>query len=184
MKNKLRLYLAYWRRQESELNPGRYHVGLLLSPKDPKNTDDEAIIYHAINPIDKEAQKQVWKFEDKKSKARTSKLAGVMLLGKISRSISTERITAMLATVNVPTPEEANKTGWRCRHWVLDAIDLLADGNILPPLPSSAQDLWKLGFDFVESKTRETEGRSNPTVRVPTCDLSGQEIRGELGPLA
>jgi hypothetical protein len=121
--NKLRLYLGYWRRQESEANPGKYHVGLLLVAKKPRNDLPTARRYHAVNPIDRETKVETWKFEILPTEARTNKLAGVLLLGKVPSDVTVEGIEEILKKVHVPTPEEAKKINWRCRHWVLEALE-------------------------------------------------------------
>jgi len=121
--NKLRLYLGYWRRQESEAHPGKYHVGLLLVAKKPRNDLPTAMRYHAVNPIDRETKIETWKFESLPTEARTTKLAGVMLLGKVPPNVTVEGIEEILKKVHVPTPEEAKKVNWRCRHWVLEALE-------------------------------------------------------------
>jgi len=120
--NKLRFYLAYWRRQESPQHPGKYHVGLILSPKNPKNDDKNSMLYHAINPIDSETLVETWRFEPRETEARTARLAGCVLLGKVPPTFTMEAITELLREVRVPSPEEAQRTNWRCRHWILDAL--------------------------------------------------------------
>ena len=128
---KLRFYLAYWRRKESPTNPGKYHVGLLLAPKSPNNDLNTVMLYHAINVIDGDTRTEKWIFEPKKSAPRTIKLAGVMLLGKVPSNFSMETITPILEKVYVPTPEEAREKNWRCRHWLLDALEVNMLDNLL-----------------------------------------------------
>lgn len=122
--NKFRLYLGYWRRQETEANPGKYHVGLLLTPKKPRNDLPTARRYHAVNPLDKDTLIETWKFEVLLTEARTTRLSGVLLLGKVPPDFTVEDIEKILKKVPVPTPEEAKKTNWRCRHWVLEALEV------------------------------------------------------------
>lgn len=121
----MRLYLAYWRRQ-AKLHEGiSYHVGLILSPKDPENNEDKvAMIYHAINRVIKVKHKAIeaWIFESKLSVPRTERLAGCMLLGKVSSTLEVDDITRILSTVHVPDQKEAEERNWRCSHWVLDAL--------------------------------------------------------------
>ena len=118
----MRFYLAYWKRQESPMHPGKYHVGLILSPKNPKNDEKSAMLYHAINPIDRETLVETWRFEPRETEVRTARLAGCMLLGKVPPTFTMEAITELLRKVRVPSPEEAEATNWRCRHWTLDAL--------------------------------------------------------------
>ena len=81
--------------------------------KRPRKDLPTAKRYHAVNPIDMETKIETWKFEVLLTEARTSRLAGVMLLGKVPPDITVEGIEEILKSVHVPTPEEAKKTNWR-----------------------------------------------------------------------
>jgi hypothetical protein len=129
--NKLRFYLAYWRRKVSPTNPGKYHVGLILAPKNPDNDLNAAMLFHVINLVDGKTCAEKWIFEPKTSAPRTVKLAGVMLLGKVPSSFSMESITRILEKVYVPTSEEAREKNWRCRHWLLDALEVNTFNNFI-----------------------------------------------------
>lgn len=130
-RTKLRFYLAYLRRKDSPINPVKYHVGLLLAPKNPNNDLNAAMLYHATNLIDGDTRVAKWIFESEKTAPRTIKLAGVMLLGKVPSNFSMETITLILEKVYVPTPEEAREKNWRCRHWLLDALEVNTLDNLI-----------------------------------------------------
>ncbi|KAF8884273.1 hypothetical protein CPB84DRAFT_1713077 [Gymnopilus junonius] len=181
--NKLRLYLGYWRRQESDVHPGKYHVSLLLTAKKPRNDLPTAKRYHAVNPIDCETKTEIWKFEILQTEARTTKLAGVMLLGKVPPDVTMEGIEEILKKVHVPTPEEAQKINWHCRHWVLEALEGLMVGGVILTPPSSPQEMWNTGRSFVEDKTARVDGYPVQSKWLYTCDMSGKEISSEIRPL-
>jgi hypothetical protein len=80
------------------------------------------MLYHAINPIDGETLVETWRFESRETEARTAKLVGCVLLGKVPPTFTMEAITELLREVPVPSIEEAQRTNWRCRNWILDAL--------------------------------------------------------------
>ena len=123
-RKKLRFYLAYLRRKESPNNPMKYHIGLLLAPKNPNNDSNAAMMYHATNLIDGDILAEKWIFEHKMSVPRTIRFGGVVLLGKVPQNFSMETITPILEKVYVPTLAEAKEKDWHCRHWVLDALEV------------------------------------------------------------
>ena len=63
-----------------------------------------------------------WVFEARRAYARSSKLAGVLLLGKVPQSISDEDIEEIIKSVPMKATV-AEDPSWRCRHWVLGCID-------------------------------------------------------------
>ena len=139
-RKKLRFYLAYLRRKESPNNPIKYHVGLLLAPKNPENDSNAAMMYHATNLIDGDLLAEKWIFEHKNSAPRNIRFAGVVLLGKVPPNFSMETVTPILEKVHVPTLEEAKEKGWRCQHWVLDALEVNTLDNLFDHHLSF--DLW------------------------------------------
>ena len=102
----------------------KYHVGLLLAPKNPDNDSNAAMMYHATNLIDGDILAEKWIFEHKMSVPRTIRFGGVVLLGKVPQNFSMETITPILEKVYVPTLAEAKEKDWHCRHWVLDALEV------------------------------------------------------------
>lgn len=124
----MRLYLAYWRRQakyntKATVTPS-YHVGLLLCPRNPSNKDaTAATVYHATNKAKAgSAGAEFWIFEAGKSFPRSQNLVGCMLLGVVSSDIDEMAIKRILSGVNIPGLKEAETRGWRCSHWLLDAL--------------------------------------------------------------
>ncbi|KAH9481922.1 hypothetical protein JR316_0006452 [Psilocybe cubensis] len=176
-RNKMRLYLGYWWRQATLENPGKYHVGLFLTPKNPKNDKRTATIYHAVNRI---TDGGIWKFECIPASCRTPRRAGCMLLGKVPPKFGPKDIEEILRRVRVPSQEEAEEEKWRCRHWVCDALTLLVVEGVIPELPVSPHDLWDTGRIFVESRTSGIPNYGKP---LYTCNTMGEEIPSEISAL-
>lgn len=122
--NKTRLYLAFYSRLPTQRQPVKYHTSFILTPKNPKVTNSITVI-HVTNPLDPETGAQPWKFESKTTIARTTKLAGVMLLGKLSPDVTVDDVTDILQTVSVK--QDAN---WWCHDWILEAIPVSTANNI------------------------------------------------------
>ena len=128
--NKLRLYVAYWRRTPSKTSNQIFHTGLLLIPKNPQNDERTTARYHVVNRIDPGTKLETWMFEPTlQLLPRTNKLSGLMLLGKVPPEFTAEGIEAILRTVHIPTPQElanieARGDTWRCRYWVADALNV------------------------------------------------------------
>ena len=124
-KNKRRMYIAYFRRASTPSLPARYHTCLFVTPKnpDPMSTNKQCWIYHVVDRVAQadDAAKGYWIFEARPTFARTQKLAGVLLLGKIPPSLSDEDIKSILESV----PRQntvAEDPSWRCRHWIWAAL--------------------------------------------------------------
>jgi hypothetical protein len=123
-KNKRRMYVAYYYRTPTPSLPVKYHSSLLLTPKNPNTMDTtkKCLLYHIV---DRAAPGDVaggyWIFEARPAYARSTNLAGVLLLGKVPQSVSNEDIKRILMSVPMKTTV-AEDPSWRCRHWVWDAL--------------------------------------------------------------
>ena len=52
------------------------------------------------------------------------------------------------------------------------------------PEGKSGEDVWKLGFDFLELETnREVKYHVAEDFKLPTCDWNGNKIKSEIGSL-
>ncbi|KAF8155480.1 hypothetical protein B0H34DRAFT_713450 [Crassisporium funariophilum] len=180
---KFRLYLGYWQRSATDTNPARYHVGLLLMGKKPGNGPSECRRYHVTNPIDPNTKVETWTFDIIITRARSVRLAGVMLLGKVPAEVTPEGIEEILSKVWVPTPEEAGKINWRCHHWVAEALERLEGEGIIPTLPSPASKVHDTGAGFVDVKTAAAGGLQVFRDWLCTCDMTGKEISSEIRPM-
>jgi hypothetical protein len=125
-RDKKRLYIGFHTRTASLKTASKYHVSLLLIPKNPvvkwleqEERDLNSVVYHVSNPIDAVLMKDVWGYQSTKVLARTERLAGVMLLGKIDPDrVSEEMIGEVLAGVPVINDDPE----WRCHDWLFAAI--------------------------------------------------------------
>lgn len=115
----MRLYLGYWCRKPSPENPRKNHVGLFLTPENPRSDERAATIYHVVNRI---TEGGIWKFEFTPASPRTPRRTGCMLLGKVPSRFEVKDITETLRRVRVPRQEETEAEKWRCRHWVCDTL--------------------------------------------------------------
>ncbi|PPQ84164.1 hypothetical protein CVT25_002032 [Psilocybe cyanescens] len=137
VKNKMRIYLAYWQRPLLSDGRGGYHVGLILSPKHSGTSPgDITMVYHAVCNISIIQSRIVesWVFVHKikaKPWPPTTTFHGCMLLGKVAPNFKVDHITEMLRNVDVPSPERAEETGWCCRNWVCDAMKVSTHNNTL-----------------------------------------------------
>ncbi|KAH9477894.1 hypothetical protein JR316_0010126 [Psilocybe cubensis] len=182
--NKLRLYLAYFKRTNpSGANPERYHVSFMICPKKPKDNEPNARILHAVDFLDKNRKlRQIWRFEAKDSSPRTIMLSGVMLLGKLEPAITPEIIEEVLTKIYIPpTDADASGADWRCTNWVWASLEILAEERIIPRFDGTGQDLWNVGVNFVNGATN---GNGIPVHDdwLYTCDMSGRQIDSEIGP--
>lgn len=131
--NKRRLYLAYMLRKPTPGHPIKFHTAFLLTPKNPaKSPSKECVVYHVVNRLRESATgdlKEKWEYEVKRlsweelRRSPTLQMNGVILLGKCSSKIVDERLESILETV--PRKVWADEDlGWRCRHWIFDALDV------------------------------------------------------------
>ena len=102
-KDKRRMYIAFYHRTPTPSLPVKYHTSLLIAPKNPDTmaTAKECWRYHVVDrtapPGD--PAKAYWVFEARKAFARSGKLAGVVLLGKVPHSVSDEDVERILRSV-------------------------------------------------------------------------------------
>lgn len=85
-------------------------------------TVKQSWIYHVVDrdaPGD-EAE-GYWVFEARPAYARSSKLAGILLLGKVPQSVSNDDIEKILRSVPMKATVAEDRS-WRCRHWVWNAL--------------------------------------------------------------
>jgi hypothetical protein len=129
-KDKRRMYIAYYHRTPTPSLPVKYHTSLLIAPKNPNTTatTKECWRYHVIDrsapPGD--AAKAYWVFEARMAFARSSKLAGIVLLGKVPHTISDEDVERILRSAPMKATV-AEDPAWRCRHWVWAAMAVSLD---------------------------------------------------------
>ena len=124
-KNKRRMYIAYSHRTPTPSLPVPFHTSLLMTPKNPNTMDTtkQSRRYHVADRVAPPGDEAVayWVFEARHAYARSSKLAGVLLLGKVPQSVSNKDIERILRSVPMKTTV-AEDPSWRCRHWVWDAL--------------------------------------------------------------
>jgi hypothetical protein len=123
-KNKRRMYIAFYTRTPTPSLPAKYHSSLLLTPKDPNTMDTvkQCYRYHVVDRLAPgDAAGGYWIFEARPAYVRSTKLAGVLLLGKVPQSVSNEDIKSILMSVPMNTTV-AEDPSWRCRHWVWNAL--------------------------------------------------------------
>ncbi|KIM42610.1 hypothetical protein M413DRAFT_26639 [Hebeloma cylindrosporum] len=169
--NKLRLYLAYYRRNPTPNQPARYHTSFIVAPKNPQVTDYITVL-HVTNRLDRRTLTQLWKFESKTSQARTNQLTGLMLLGKVPPNFTVENITQILTTIPVKQEED-----WWCHDWIMEAMPALVENGIIPKL-SDPQEVLNTAYEFVETATQGSLSKDQP---VPTCNIVGRRVASEFG---
>ena len=117
--NKKRLYVALYPREPSVNNPESFHVALLLMRKQPTNEVDDTMRYHVNSKINPQRE-LIWTFVAENGvRARTIKLVGLVLLGKIPPDVTQGQLENCLR--NVPIVQGNSK--WNCTHWVIRAIE-------------------------------------------------------------
>ena len=118
------MYIAYYHRTPTPSLPVRFHSSLLMTPKNP-DTMDTAKQSYRYHVVDRDAPgdeaEGYWVFEAKSAYARTSKLAGILLLGKVPQSISNDDIERILRSAPMKATVSEDPS-WRCSHWVWDAL--------------------------------------------------------------
>lgn len=114
-KDKRRLYIAYYDRIPSLKYPGPFHAALLITPKNPKASNKDSLLLHIVNKFDIRSKTNKWSYEHRTTKTPTTKLSGLLLLGKIPNSIGDEEIVRMLGEIVI-------QDGWRCTNWVYAAM--------------------------------------------------------------
>jgi hypothetical protein len=120
--NRDRLYIGFYPTGGGAQNNLAFHVALLLVPKARRfrKSTHQVSRYHVTNPISPDG-KQVWQYEAVKAEPCSNFLCGLLLLGKLSPQFSTADVDAVLAEV----PVVQDDPNWRCRHWLLDAIQVI-----------------------------------------------------------
>jgi Family of unknown function (DUF6914) len=187
--NKKRLYMALYPREPSVENPESFHVALLLMRKQPTNEVDDTVRYHVISKINPQRE-VVWSFVAEHGvRARTIKLVGLVLLGKIPPDVTQGHLEACLRSI----PMDQDNPMWNCTHWVMNAIEasslsfryrdslsslplakILAQEQIIP-IPSKPPEMILANADrFISGLER------NPEAPIPTCSIDGNEITSEL----
>jgi len=162
--------MALYPREPSVENPESFHVALLLMRKQPTNEVDDTVRYHVISKINPQRE-VVWSFVAEHGvRARTIKLVGLVLLGKIPPDVTQGHLEACLRSI----PMEQDNPMWNCTHWVMNAIEILAQEKIIPT-PSKTPEMILANADrFISGLER------NPEAPIPTCSIEGNEITSEL----
>jgi len=176
-KNKRRLYIAFFHRETSEAVPVKFHTAFLVTPKNPKTTDEKknSHLYHVVNRISETGQ-ETWVFEPKEIRSRTLQLAGVMFLGKLPPSITHAKLKDILNKVPRQNLVE-DRRAWRCCDWIWDALPIMVAQGVIGSLPAAPVDVWKTGIEFTGNQKMATLKNS-----IPCCNTAGQKIASELGP--
>ena len=124
-KNKRRMYIAYYHRTPTPSLPVQFHSSLMITPKNPNTMDTvkQSYRYHVVDRIAPPGDKAkgYWMFDARSAYARTSNLAGILLLGKVPQSISNDDIERILRSAPMKATVSEDPS-WRCRHWVWDAL--------------------------------------------------------------
>ena len=124
-KNKRRMYIAYYHRIPTPSLPVHFHSSLLITPKNPNTMDTakRSRRYHIVDHVAPPGDDAVayWMFEARSAYARSNKLAGILLLGKVPHSFSNDDIDEILRSVPMKATV-AEDPSWRCRHWVWAAL--------------------------------------------------------------
>ena len=123
-RNKRRMYIAYYHRTPTPSLPVPFHTSLLMTPKKPDTMDTakQSRRYHVVDRVAPgEVAEAYWVFEARPAYARSNKLAGILLLGKVPQSISNDDIEGILRSVPMKATVAEDRS-WRCRHWVWDAM--------------------------------------------------------------
>lgn len=121
-RNKPRVFLAYYHRSNTPKD-GIYHVSILVRPHPFSQIDRTTLRLHAINKIVKDAEGNAsiqWSFETDEVTFASTRLAGVIFLGKLPTGKTYDEVKAACARVPVVNDDSA----WRCTNWVIGAIEV------------------------------------------------------------
>ncbi|KAF8800798.1 hypothetical protein BYT27DRAFT_7245531 [Phlegmacium glaucopus] len=180
-KNKRRMYIAYYHRTPTPSLPVKYHTSLLMTPKNPNTMDTvkKCWRYHVMDRVAPPGDNAggYWIFEARRAYARSSRLAGVVLLGKVPHSVSNEDIEKIVRSVPMKTTV-AEDPSWRCRHWVWDAMTHLANNEVISSLLNKPEAIWDTGASFVEGCGSATDNEE-----IPCCNTNGKRLPSEIGPM-
>lgn len=105
------LYLALYPMAPSPFRDAKYHVAILLVPREPDTAKQETTRYHATD-------RTGWKFERVQAYNRTYDLGSVALLGKLPAGKQEDDVHAVLRGV----PLHVDDSDWDCVHWATDAV--------------------------------------------------------------
>ena len=87
-------------------------------------TAKECWRYHIVDRVAPADNAQAyWIFEARQAYARSTRLAGVLLLGKVPNSLSNDDLNRIMKSVPMKATV-AEDPSWRCRHWVWGALDV------------------------------------------------------------
>ncbi|KAI0796034.1 hypothetical protein C8Q75DRAFT_357810 [Abortiporus biennis] len=176
--NKPRIYIAYYIRNKQNPTDEPFHVSLLIRPHPLKKDKPRSIRFHAVNKVVPPTSvmpvaHQEWQYEILQDVIfQTTRLRGLLYLGKLPEGKSLQDVHETCEKVSVPQydpSESQNSSEWRCTNWLSDALDALVRDGLIDPLPSTGEQIFKLGRQYVlDHGTQEGSGA------VVCCDVTGQ----------
>ncbi|KAJ3517916.1 hypothetical protein NLJ89_g197 [Agrocybe chaxingu] len=177
-KNRRRLYIAFYVRSIRNPDDVKFHTSLLVMQKCPDigSMERNTLKLDAVNDITEDGM-EYWRYNYSKVNTRTLRLAGLQLLAKLDDDIKDETLIELLQKVYVSP--NADDISWRCHNWVWEAVELLVENDIVPPLPDrmTARDVWQVSYNRLESD--KFDNMLQDPVR--TFDTRGNIIKSEIG---
>ncbi|KZT22575.1 hypothetical protein NEOLEDRAFT_1149948 [Neolentinus lepideus HHB14362 ss-1] len=168
--NKHRLYIAYYSQGRAQGDDVKFHTALILAPKNPDPRKVQTWRYHAKN-IDRDGD-DMWIYEGKPTMNSDQRIEAMTFLCKVGdEDVSGLGLSMLFREIDVIQDERR----WSSRHWVIAALQLLIDRKVIPQLHMSAKSIWQSGYQFTKSVQS-----SNYPFSVPTCDITGKEIKSEI----
>ncbi|KAF8531660.1 hypothetical protein JB92DRAFT_2849481 [Gautieria morchelliformis] len=111
-----------------------------------------------------------WQFRgDVKQRARSLKLVALVLLGKLSPSVTHEDLRKHLQSVEIVQGDPT----WSCTNWCTTAIQVLTDAGIISPGVGSAEII-------ATGKAFAAQHSLNLEAPIPTCRPDGVKIASEV----
>ncbi|TFK53846.1 hypothetical protein OE88DRAFT_1290201 [Heliocybe sulcata] len=154
-RNKSRLYILF-SLSSSSLSPS-----LVIAPKKPDPRKVQTWRF---------GLKHHGSFEGRQVVNYDQRMVAAVSVSKLDPEVTSMGLS-MLFSREVPVRGGA-------REWVCDAINMLVEKDIIPPLPLSAHSIFEKGSRFAESV--QASEKSGEESSVPTCDVEGTRIRSEI----
>lgn len=175
-RNKMRVYVSIFRTPRAS---NKYHWAITTGPKneDPLGEHPlEGRKYHVTNLISQHNPTAEWRYQEETVIAglATGTTIGRVTIGKVLDEAAFSEVLRKIAV-------HQGNPNWRCRHWVIDAIQALAGSGTI----GTSVDLcdWDAIQRFAEDfgKTNRESGRfttsSLKSIQlIPTVDMMSGRI--------
>ncbi|KDQ63101.1 hypothetical protein JAAARDRAFT_188716 [Jaapia argillacea MUCL 33604] len=169
-KNKSRLYLIFHHQpQTGPMEEGiKFHTTVNVAPKKPAPPIDQSWRFHLTHAMRRGVPTLQYQGEQVVNSEAT--MVAAVLVCKLDPGITGIGLSMLLREVPIFPLGDGSEAG----QWAKDALRLLVERDVIPPLRVNIDDIWEHGHRFAESVQRKA-GRT-----IHTCDIYGTEIKSEI----